>query len=41
LNCVRMASNRVVMLIEGTCYASDPYELLVKNPDPKVKQFFE
>jgi phospholipid/cholesterol/gamma-HCH transport system ATP-binding protein len=41
MNCVRMASNRVVMLIAGKCYASDTYEQLKQNTDPKVKEFFE
>jgi phospholipid/cholesterol/gamma-HCH transport system ATP-binding protein len=39
--CVRTASNRVVVLVEGKCYASGSYEELVKHTDPKVKQFFE
>jgi phospholipid/cholesterol/gamma-HCH transport system ATP-binding protein len=41
MNCVRMASNRVVILVEGQCYANDTYEQLKQNKDPKVKQFFE
>jgi len=41
LNCVRMTSDRVVVLVEGRCYANDRYELLCRNSDPKVKQFFE
>lgn len=41
MNCVRMASNRVVILVDGRCYASSTYEQLKQNTDPKVKQFFE
>lgn len=41
MNCVIMASNRVVMLIEGRCYANGTYEELQKNTDPQVKEFFE
>ena len=41
MNCVRMASNRVVILFDGRCYAVDTYEQLKQNTDPKVKQFFE
>jgi phospholipid/cholesterol/gamma-HCH transport system ATP-binding protein len=41
MNCVRMASNRVIMLIDGKCYANDTYENLLKNKDSKVLQFFE
>ena len=41
MNCVQMASNRVVMLIDGTCYIIGTYDELSKNQDPKVKHFFE
>jgi phospholipid/cholesterol/gamma-HCH transport system ATP-binding protein len=41
MNCVRMASNRVVILVEGRCYANGTYEQLKQNTDSKVKQFFE
>jgi phospholipid/cholesterol/gamma-HCH transport system ATP-binding protein len=41
LQCVRMASDRVVMLIDGVCYASGKYEELRKNQDEKVKHFFD
>lgn len=41
MNCVRMASNRVVMLIDGKCYISGAYDELKRSDDPKVKLFFE
>jgi phospholipid/cholesterol/gamma-HCH transport system ATP-binding protein len=41
LTCVRLAGDRVVILVDGRCYASDSYAQLAKNKDPKVKQFFE
>jgi phospholipid/cholesterol/gamma-HCH transport system ATP-binding protein len=41
MNCVRIASNRVVILVDGRCYVSGTYEQLKQNADPKVKQFFE
>lgn len=41
MNCVRMASNRVVVLLDGRCYANGTYEQLKQNADSKVKQFFE
>jgi len=41
MTCVRMASNRVVILVDGRCYASDTYDNLLQYADPKVKQFFE
>jgi len=41
LNCVRMASNSVVVLLDGKCYARDSYEILKQIKDPNVTQFFE
>lgn len=40
LQCVSLAADRVVMLIEGVCYASGTYEELKNNQDQKVKLFF-
>jgi phospholipid/cholesterol/gamma-HCH transport system ATP-binding protein len=41
MDCVRMAGDRVVMLIDGRCYASDTFERLLQYTDRKVKEFFE
>jgi len=41
MTCVKMASNRVVMLIDGKCYLTGTYEELLRSEDPKVKLFFE
>lgn len=41
MSCIRVTTDRVVMLIDGRCYADGAYEVLKKNNDPKVKQFFE
>jgi phospholipid/cholesterol/gamma-HCH transport system ATP-binding protein len=41
MNCVKMASNRVVILIDGICYANGTWQELMNNKDPKVKEFFE
>ncbi|MEK6782578.1 MAG: ATP-binding cassette domain-containing protein [Bacteroidota bacterium] len=41
LQCVSIASDRVVMLIDGVCYATGTYEELKKNKDQKVKLFFD
>ncbi|MGZ8551126.1 MAG: ABC transporter ATP-binding protein, partial [Chitinophagaceae bacterium] len=41
MNCVRMASDRVVILIDGRCYVNGTFEQLTQNTDAKVKQFFE
>jgi len=41
LNCVKITANRVVMLINGKCYASAPLEHLQQSDDPKIREFFE
>ncbi len=41
MNCVRTASDRIVVLLEGRCYVTGTYRELIQNPDPKVKQFFQ
>lgn len=41
MNCVRNASDRIIMLIDGMCYAAGTYDELRKSEDKKVKQFFE
>ena len=41
MNCIRMTADRIVMLIDGKCYAQGTYHELEENNDPQVKQFFE
>lgn len=41
MTCVRMAADRVVVLVDGRCYAEGTYAALKRSDDPKVKQFFE
>jgi len=41
LNCVKIVANRIVMLIDGTCYASGSFEELEKSTDKKINEFFE
>ncbi len=41
MNCVKMAGDKVLMLIDGKCYALGTMEELQRSADPKVKQFFE
>jgi len=41
MKCVQTASDRVVVLIDGRCYAIGTYDELKQNTDPKVKEFFE
>ena len=41
MTCVRMASDRVVLLLDGRAYVEGTYEELRQSKDIKVKQFFE
>lgn len=41
MHCISITSNRVVMLIDGTCYADNTYEALRQSPDERVKEFFD
>ncbi len=41
MNCIDITSNRVVMLIEGKCYAVGKFDELKKSNDPKVNEFFK
>lgn len=41
INCVKIVANRIVMLIDGSCYANDTYMQLAKSNDKKISQFFE
>lgn len=41
MNCIRITSNRIIMLIEGRNYVSDTFENLIQLTDPKVREFFE
>lgn len=40
MNCISITSNRVVMLIDGRCYADDLFENLRNSQDQKIKEFF-
>ncbi len=40
MNCIEITSNRVVMLIEGNCYANDTYAHLQQSTDNKIREFF-
>jgi phospholipid/cholesterol/gamma-HCH transport system ATP-binding protein len=40
LNCINITSNRIIMLIEGRCYADDTFQHLQQSADPKIHEFF-
>ncbi len=41
MNCVRLTANRIVLLIDGTCYAVGTYDEFKNSSDIKIKQFFD
>ena len=41
MNCVRMASNRIILLYEGSCYANGTYADMKASEDAVIKHFFE
>ena len=41
MNCVKNISDRVVLLLDGKCYADGTYESLESSADKNIKQFFE
>lgn len=41
MSCVRITANRIITLVDGTCYAVGTWNELSNSSDPKVKQFFE
>ena len=41
MNCVRLIADRVVVLVNGKCYAEGSYETLKKSSDRLVRDFFE
>lgn len=40
MHCIDITANRVIMLIDGKCYASDSYRNLQQSSDPKIREFF-
>ncbi len=40
LSCARITSNKILILIDGACYATGTYEELSNMSDKKIKQFF-
>jgi phospholipid/cholesterol/gamma-HCH transport system ATP-binding protein len=41
MNCVRLSGNRIVLLHDGSCYASGTYEEMKNSHDAVIKEFFE
>lgn len=41
MKCIKTTADRIVILMEGRCYATGTYEELMRSADPQVKQFFD
>lgn len=41
VDCARVISNRMILLVDGINYAEGTFEELSKSPDPKVQAFFK
>ena len=41
MRCIKLTADRIVVLIDGKCYAEGTYQELERSGDKKVKQFFE
>lgn len=41
MNCINITSNRIIMLIDGRCYANDTFANLRKSEDARIKEFFD
>ena len=41
MNCVKNIADRVILLLDGMCYANGTYNELEHSADEKIKQFFE
>jgi phospholipid/cholesterol/gamma-HCH transport system ATP-binding protein len=41
MKCVELTADRIVVLIDGRCYAQGSFEELKSSSDPKLKHFFE
>ena len=41
MTCAQLTANRLAVMIDGINYAEGDFDILSKNPDPKVHAFFE
>jgi phospholipid/cholesterol/gamma-HCH transport system ATP-binding protein len=41
MNCINITSNRIIMLIDGTCYAQGAFDELHQSSDNRIREFFE
>jgi phospholipid/cholesterol/gamma-HCH transport system ATP-binding protein len=41
MNCVRLAADRIIMLINGKCHATGKFDELMMSTDAEIKKFFK
>lgn len=41
LKCIKLTADRIVLLVDGKCYAEGTYDELERSRDKNIKQFFE
>jgi phospholipid/cholesterol/gamma-HCH transport system ATP-binding protein len=41
MNCVKLAADRIIMLINGKCHATGKYDELKVSTDPEINKFFK
>lgn len=41
MDCAQMTANRIIILIDGICYAVGTFDELKNSTDPRIRQFFE
>ncbi|WP_121355563.1 ABC transporter ATP-binding protein [Flavisolibacter nicotianae] len=41
MKCIRRTADRIIVLLDGRCYAEGTYAELERSSDPQVKNFFE
>lgn len=41
MHCVKRTADRIIVLMDGKCYATGTYEELSRSTDEKINQFFE
>lgn len=41
MNCVKNTADRVVLLLDGKCYAQGTYQEFESSDDENIKQFFD
>ena len=41
MNCIGITANRIILLLDGTCYAQGTFQEMKASTDPRIKEFFQ